>query len=281
MAARQRGRVAVFGDIGGQLGEFSRALTDLGADVAAGLLPADLTVIQLGDLVHRGPDSPGVLDLVARFLSASGDQWVQLTGNHEEQYLFVPPRFHWPEHLDEQHGDLIRWWWRSRQMAVAAAVDLPDGQVLVTHAGLTEGFWRKMLGAPESAAEAAERINSMASVFKRPVFRAGTMLGDPVDFTAGPVWAASGLELLPSWLIAGDLPFDLVHGHSSAWNWRRKQVMGDEALRPHLQIDEQHRHVRVQIGDHTVTGIDPGHGAKAAPRWAPLVLTDALVVQPA
>jgi len=39
-------------------------------------LPADLTVIQVGDLVDRGPDRTGVLDLVDAYLRDQPEQWI-------------------------------------------------------------------------------------------------------------------------------------------------------------------------------------------------------------
>ena len=90
------GRVALFGDVGGQAVELRSALVRLGADPETLALPADLTVVQVGDLIHRGPDSPGAVDIARTVMTAQPKQWVQLVGNHEAQYL-APPRFHWPE----------------------------------------------------------------------------------------------------------------------------------------------------------------------------------------
>ena len=94
-------RVAVIGDVGGHLSELRRELVRLGADEETGELPADLTIVQVGDLVHRGPDSAGVVRLVDRHLRARPGQWIQLVGNHEAQYL-TAPAFAWPERLDEE-----------------------------------------------------------------------------------------------------------------------------------------------------------------------------------
>src|ERR1700755_2285929 len=81
------GRVAVIGDVGGHLLELEAALASLGATGGDHRLPDDLTVVQVGDLIDRGPDSAGVLDLVDRYLDNQPAQWVQLIGNHEAQYL--------------------------------------------------------------------------------------------------------------------------------------------------------------------------------------------------
>ena len=55
-------RVAVIGDVAGHLDELQTELVRLGADGATLELPAGLQVIQVGDLIHRGPDSAGVTD---------------------------------------------------------------------------------------------------------------------------------------------------------------------------------------------------------------------------
>src|SRR5688572_10672501 len=47
--------------------------------------PADTSVVLLGDLVDRGPDSAGVLDLVRNWPSRS--RLHVLSGNHEQMFL--------------------------------------------------------------------------------------------------------------------------------------------------------------------------------------------------
>jgi hypothetical protein len=46
----------VIGDIGGHLSELRTELVRLGAG-PDGWLPDDLIVVQVGDLIHRGPDT--------------------------------------------------------------------------------------------------------------------------------------------------------------------------------------------------------------------------------
>ena len=103
-------RFAVIGDVGGHLDELRRELRRLGADRSTGSLPNDLVVIQVGDLVHRGPDSAGVIALVDRYLHTQPGQWIQIVGNHEAQYL-ADPTFAWPERLDDESGRVLRGWW--------------------------------------------------------------------------------------------------------------------------------------------------------------------------
>lgn len=58
--------VAVIGDVHGQLTALRELLVSLGADGNTCELPHDLVIVQVGDLVHKGPDAPGVMDLVCR-----------------------------------------------------------------------------------------------------------------------------------------------------------------------------------------------------------------------
>ena len=77
-------RVYAIGDIHGRLDLFAALVAAIDADDAA-RPPADTTIILLGDLVDRGPDSAGVLALAR--------QWGErrrvriLAGNHEEMML--------------------------------------------------------------------------------------------------------------------------------------------------------------------------------------------------
>ena len=77
-------RVYAIGDIHGRCDLLCRMIARIEAD-EAGRDPADTTVILLGDLVDRGPDSAGVI--------ATAREWAQrrrvriLAGNHEEMFL--------------------------------------------------------------------------------------------------------------------------------------------------------------------------------------------------
>lgn len=95
-------RIVIVGDVGGCADELRRV-------VLPGSEDPDTVVVQVGDLVDRGPDSAGVLALVAGRLTAAPRRWVQLVGNHEAQYL-GGERF-WPEPLADGDADLLRRWW--------------------------------------------------------------------------------------------------------------------------------------------------------------------------
>jgi serine/threonine protein phosphatase 1 len=77
-------RVYAVGDIHGRLDLFEALIAAIEADDAASP-PAETTVILLGDLVDRGPDSAGV---VARARAWQRERAVRiLMGNHEEMFL--------------------------------------------------------------------------------------------------------------------------------------------------------------------------------------------------
>ncbi|WP_394617022.1 metallophosphoesterase [Lentzea sp. JNUCC 0626] len=227
--------VAVIGDVGGHAELLRRALEEL-----------DGVVIQVGDLVDRGPDSMEVLEVVA---SRLGPDWVQLIGNHEAQYLQGQEVF-WPEPLPAEGVARLREWWRDGRMRVAAAVSSGGEEFLLTHAGVTLAVWQE-LGEPESAVKTAELLNERPEV----IWRMGVHGRDP---ETGPLWAESGAALHEPWMrYGGIVPFGQIHGHST--------------------VDWQARHVRVRVNGRMFVGVDPGHGRSGAQSWAPLRLDDAEV----
>lgn len=77
-------RVYAIGDIHGRLDLFAALVNAIEADDAEAR-PAETTVILLGDLVDRGPDSAGVLQLARDWQKRRTVRI--LAGNHEEMFL--------------------------------------------------------------------------------------------------------------------------------------------------------------------------------------------------
>jgi hypothetical protein len=73
------------GDVQGHADALEAALAAAGVDLSGGTIPGDVPIVQVGDLVHRGPDCDTVISLVDRFIRLPN--WVQLIGNHEGTYL--------------------------------------------------------------------------------------------------------------------------------------------------------------------------------------------------
>jgi len=282
------GRVAVIGDVGGHADQLRGALLRLGAEGDGLRLPEGLTVIQVGDLVDRGPDSTGVLDLVGRYLEEQPDQWIQLAGNHEAQYLPGGTPF-WRERLADGDARRLRAWWADGRLRIAAAVRTTAGDargagasqrstdgddVLLTHAGLTVDAWRA-LGEPPTATAAARLLNERPE----PLIWLGD--GLTAGGVAGPLWAEAGWELYEPWMhfyaAGGFVPFDQTHGHSSVVRFAERMWRCPGRVRLRATVDWEARHTRVRIGGRTFTGVDPKHGRAGAERWQPLVLEGAQV----
>lgn len=259
-------RFAVIGDVGGHLAELRTELTRLGADPESGALPDDLVVVQVGDLVHRGPDSAGVIGLVDRYLHSQPGQWIQLVGNHEAQYL-AEPSFDWPEQLDDDSAATLRGWWADGLMLVAADLHIGGEDIVVSHAGLTEGYWRRVLGAPADAHRAVGLLNAMIGSREDLIFRPGQMLGGGrANLAAGPLWASAPSELLPSWLEMW-LPFSQLHGHSALFDWGRDRFVAGPEIVERTVLDRGRRHETTSLDRGRIVGIDPGHGTAPVAPW--------------
>jgi hypothetical protein len=264
-------RVAVIGDLAGHLDELRGELRRLGADGTTGRLPDGLTVIQVGDLVHRGPDSESVIALVDGYLRTQPDQWIQLIGNHEAQYV-RPPAFEWRERIDDTAVDTLRRWWAGGRLLAAASVRTPRGDYLITHAGVTAPFWRDVLGMAASAADAATALNNLIATEDERLFSAGHVLGGGrPDPWAGPLWAATSTELVPSWF-GVPMPFSQVHGHATIVDWGSGRLNADPAVAERTSFDEEAKHEIVQLDGGVIIGVDPRHGRRARRPWRALEL---------
>jgi Calcineurin-like phosphoesterase len=258
------GRVAVIGDVGGHAQELRRALAALGVGDA---IPPDLVVVQVGDLIDRGPADSETLSIVDKFLTVQPGQWVQLTGNHDAQY--VGGEQFWRERLPAADAHLLLRWWESGALRVAAAVLTNDGdEFLITHAGSTVGCWRG-LGEPMTAAGAAMLLNDRPDL----IWRGG---GPLIDRAAGLFWAEAGWELHEPWMEyyddGGLVPFGQIHGHSCIFSYSTGTWRAPERVRLRAAVDIEARHVRVRVGGRLFIGVDPHHGKAGAPGWRPLVL---------
>ena len=78
-------RIYAIGDVHGCLDLLDRLLAAIGEDDSA-REPAATTLIFLGDLVDRGPDSAGVVERVRQLSRGNGEVRL-LLGNHEEVFL--------------------------------------------------------------------------------------------------------------------------------------------------------------------------------------------------
>ena len=75
-------RVYAVGDVHGRLDLFEQMIAAIDADDAA-RSAAETTVILLGDLIDRGPDSAGVIDAAREWSARRRVRLIAATGNRE------------------------------------------------------------------------------------------------------------------------------------------------------------------------------------------------------
>lgn len=294
------GRVAVIGDIAGHPRPLLRLLSSLGVEAdpeVVGLSPGkkrgdavaeldliwpdDLQIVSAGDMVHRGPDSDGVIALIDRLVREG--RWFPVVGNHEQ--LYVHRRvFGWEESVGPRSILRLHRWWNEGLMYGSLAIDTTTGRDrIVCHGGLTAGFWAE-IGAPTTATEAAAAIRASGENLWRP----GLMLGYNPSMSAGPVWAESGTEVALSWLADPDaaaaIDFDQFHGHSSIVRWPSQRPWNPhliETLVQHgacIELDPSRSHVNITVNGTQIHGLDPGHGERAVTPWGAAVVDGTVIV---
>lgn len=211
----------VLGDVGGRLEIFRRTLISIGIDPDFPVIPAGLTLVQVGDIVrlHDSPvfDNAGCLALAARLALLNPHSYTQLWGNHEYgavNWQFPGSPWQLPATAVRDLPALMGPWAGS----IAAAV----GNTLITHAGLTQGRW-VALGLPATAQAAADVLNNRRSSILRRRAPLGWILnGRRASMFTDCLWAEAATETYPSWLPSGAaMPFDQVHGHDTPFNYDR------------------------------------------------------------
>jgi hypothetical protein len=258
-------RIAVLGDLSGHLKPLLTTLAEFGVEVDDRNVPRrvtwpdDLVVVQVGDLVHKGPVSELVVAVVESLFRRTG-RWVQLVGNHEAQYLPGGIDF-WQPRLDPVIAGKLRDWWDEGFLRPAVAIDDERlGPVLVSHAGLTVRSWRE-LGEPDHVA--AARLLRLPEHHVRHVLAAGQMAARNDD--PGVAWTEPHRELRTPWIVEGrqgrTVPFSQVHGHAQPLLPPSEGRGVPADLRRSTTVTGV-GHVRTRTGGREIVGIDPGAGGR-------------------
>lgn len=269
--------ILIYGDIGGHYEPFMESLARYGVDTEEAIVPEGTVIIQVGDLVHRGPQSEELVAWVDRALK-NNDQgagtWIQLLGNHEGHHVGGPTFGEnrdgkWHDFtLEEEAEKTLKRWWKSDLAHMAASVTRTDfdepREVLVTHAGLTWHTWVG-IGEPFSARSAAVALNSQGSKWS---FAPGWMLGGYYKSRNGSVmppsvaWASAAKEVYPSWE-EREATFDQVHGHSTIWHWTKSDWFVDYSIGAKTTRDGERRFTRWENGNgHYFYSIDQALGSR-------------------
>lgn len=264
-------RNAVLSDTGGWLPQLLQTLVYLGVDMDTGKMPEDLRVIHCGDLLHKGPFSSELLNVVTTLMVLNPGQWVQLMGNHEAQHIPGSPVF-WPCECTPQDIGLLNAWLAeglmkpafglhdAAQQVTPAGIPLESRptDLFFSHGGLTAGFWEWKTGAVTDVVETARIMNEMPI---QEVTAPGLLLGNNVPpRSVGPVWAIGNTEVFKSWRDFGQaMPFGQFHGHTTSYSfdwkkwWPNLQEFKSEAV-----LLPKHRAVAREVAGNLLLGVDPG-----------------------
>ena len=260
-------RIAVLGDLSGHLKPLLTTLAELGVEVDDRNVPRrvtwpdDLVVVQVGDLVHKGPVSELVVAVVDALFRRTG-RWVQLLGNHEAQYVPGGTSF-WVPSIDARVGARVGEWWQEGFLRPAVAIDdARRGPVLVSHGGLTVRSWRA-LGEPDHVGVVGALADP--TTHAAHVLQPGVMAARDAD--PGVAWTEPKQELRSPWLVhtqmGGDVPFSQVHGHAQPLLPPSKGRRVPPELRDSTGVDDL-GHVITRVGGREIIGIDPGAGGRPA-----------------
>ena len=276
-------RVAVLGDASGWMKPVFCALSSLGVrvDLDRFSWPDDLVVVQVGDLIDKGPDGDHLVAWVDEVMRRCPGRWLQLFGNHEARFLGGPP-FGGRGRYDVAPATTatLRRWANTGAARLAVALRTTKREWLVTHAGMTQVLWQHV-GAPQDAATAAAALNHLLIYNPAVALQAGAQL--LLDTESGVTWTTSE-ELYASWESAA-MPFDQIVGHSSPYDFVANGWRADLPL--HARVDAAlatpddeiaARRTWLPVGGRDVVFIDPGFGA-CRPRMplVAFVLTNASV----
>lgn len=225
--------VVILGDIGGQTASLYNVLNELNVDSNTLKLPDDVVVIQVGDMVRMHPafyeKNTRMVELVDTLTSVNKNRWIQIMGNHESGALGGAWCSHWAQKdeciTNEAIAHLHDLWQDGRFYLAAGLID-EDEEYLITHAGLSHGYWQERLGKERELAKVVTSLNAFATKpFEEFTIPGHLGRADCADQrNADVLWADAVPELYTSWKVAQrQSPFIQIHGHSSPYNWRKDE----------------------------------------------------------
>lgn len=245
----------VAGDSSGWLDPLENALNKIDASLKDSFVPNDITIVHVGDLVRKGPDSDILIDLLDKIMREKNN-WIQLIGNHESHFLTQQKFGHWS--MSNRSIKMLKDLYKEGFLNLAWS----EGDNLVTHGGISHGFWRK-LNYPGSALEAVKRIESLSL---KEANQAGMMLGESHSL-AGPLWVSCQLELYPSW-VNKKSPFIQIHGHTTPYNYFRDSFWQGYDLEWFVKVNKNARHCYSEVSDNQFVAIDPSLNERSSHNYS-------------
>lgn len=270
---------AVFGDVGGHYAPLLKGLTRLGVDHTNFHIPKGLTIVQSGDLIHKGPFSNMLVEYVDDMMTTNNDdpqsgQWIQLFGNHESQYFSGAPVFWRPEISLHSLDTLSRWWKTAQHNPLYHIIPNKVGKpYLVTHAGATTALVQRSARANNFSGQDSEvpvevianYLDSLRPDNMAEAALPGVMLTGQVEVDAGVFWAHSTLEVYSPWRNK-EAQFHQIHGHAPPYMWSQQKFHPSvpTTMAQEILLDLQKRQSLWNNGaDIHFICIDPGYDVSA------------------
>lgn len=255
-------RHVIFGDVGGHFGPFKKGLKEVGVDFKTMTIPASTIIVQVGDLIHKGPNSALVVETISTLMHNNPGQWKQLIGNHELPYLTNHP-FFYPDRVDDRTAEILEGWFDDGLLHPSYAFTSSTGEdYLVTHAGLTRPNYLDLGEGTAFEIDGKLRNTKISNLME-----SGTMLnGRYPNNHAGVFWAEAVSELYASWYNTPEPPpFHQIHGHSSLRTWKNGllRFMYAEWVRDSLESDFDKMWTRFTAQGKNFYAIDHGFESRA------------------
>ena len=239
----------VFGDASGWLTPLEHALNDIDASLVDCFIPQDVTIVHVGDLIRKGPDSEILLQLVKEIKEKYDKQWVQLIGNHETNYLTTQDFGRWEITLEAER--LLHELYEEGMFQISWSS--MNNTHLATHSGLTQEFW-KIIGSPTTASEAFQLLEKLdLDECNVP----GQMLGE--FQVPGCLWASSNREVYPSWEHSEKNLHDFIqiHGHTAPLNLYNMQRYSGYKEEWFVKANTQSRTIWSEVNGYKFVSTDP------------------------
>jgi serine/threonine protein phosphatase 1 len=212
-ATRIQGPVAVIGDVHGQTDKLAAILRQLDARGDS----ANRWIVFIGDLVDRGPDSRGTMDIVASLLR-EGRQATMVAGNHELAMAGALDLIPTPDYADWKN----RWLGGYGAETTFASYGVPFGDCGALKAAVPADHRRILAEAPWSV-EHPDFFFVHAGLDPNLPFAAQRAMLQQRDFTLNQ----------PGWLFSKRWPFEMLPAGCD-----RTVISGHVPL-PSVQIDRQ------------------------------------------
>lgn len=265
-----------FGDTGGHLNVLKNGLKNINVDVENYNIPEGITIIHLGDLIHKGKSSLSALTFVERMIAHNPGRWIQLIGNHELQHLEEANLFWRCKCPPEVKETITRMISEGTMLTAYALKDVEPAKMeisarfrmkpenkdwLFVHGGLTSGWWDLVHKSEPDVTLVADGINALSTRHKDVAGERMGLTGIP-----SPVWASAPTEVFTSWE-GVSMPFNQMVGHTYPFDWESECWYGNRAtVKEYIKSTVLNPNLRVAltlIEGSLLAVIDPAFETKA------------------